>query len=413
MNEPLTTPSPTGPLKGVKVVELSMFMAGPTCGIMLADLGADVIKVERVPEGDDTRRFRPPEINGEAAAFLMMNRNKRGIAVDAKSPEGLKVLQDLCLSADIVIENFRPGTLDRLGLGYAELAVRKPSLVYGTISGYGLTGPESKRAGLDLIAQAFSGLMSVTGEGPGRPPVKVGAPVSDTTAGMLLALGVTAAYAHVLKTGEGQHVDTSLIEAAITHSYWQSAITLATGETPHPLGSAHPLSSPYQAFECADGWLVVGAPNNLNFGRIVSVLGMPGLASDPRFESNAMRLANRALLAETMAPAFLKRQRAEILAELDAQGVPSGPVNTVPEMLDHPQTRARDMVVAAPHPAGGEVETIGCPIKFSKTPSGVFRGAPLFGQHNEDVAREIGYSADEVAGMTERRVFQQQEKNHG
>lgn len=389
----------TGPLAGVRVVELSMFMAGPTAGIMLADLGADVIKVERVPDGDDTRRFRPPEICGEAAAFMMMNRNKRGIAVDAKSPDGLALLRSLCASADIMIENFRPGTLDRLGLGYSELSALNPKLVYGTISGYGLTGPESSRPGLDLIAQAFSGLMSITGEGPGRPPVKVGAPVSDTTAGMLLALGVTAAYAHAQKTGHGQHVDTSLIEAAISHTYWQSAMSLATGETPAPMGSAHPLSAPYQAFECSDGWLVVGAPNDLNFRRIVEALGLSGLAEDHRFLTNADRKANLEALVALMAPAFAPLPRADALSRLEAAGVPCGPVNTVPEMLAHEQTRAREMVTRVTHPRAGEVDTIGCAIKFSKTPSRVARPAPLLGADNDDVARELGYGPSEIADL--------------
>lgn len=395
-----------GPLSGVKVVELSMFMAAPTCGIMLADLGADVVKVERTPDGDDSRRFRPPDINGESAAFMMMNRNKRGVAIDAKTPEGLEMLRKLCLSADIVIENFRPGTLDRLGLGYAELSARKPSLIYGTISGYGLTGPEAARPGLDLIAQAFSGLMSITGEGPGRPPVKVGAPVSDTTAGMLLALGVTAAYAHMLKSGEGQRVDTSLIEAAISHSYWQSAITLATGESPQPLGSAHPLSSPYQAFECSDGWLVLGAPNNLNFKRTLDAFGLAELEQDARFETNAGRVQYRDLLAQSMAPAFAALTREECLSRLDKAGVPAGPVNTVPEMLAHPQTRAREMVVEVKHPVAGNVETIGCPLKFSGTPSAVARAAPVFGGDNDMVAGELGYSKESIAELYAKGVLQ-------
>lgn len=400
-----STPIRSGPLSGIRVVELSMFMAAPTCGLMLADLGADVIKVERVPDGDDTRRFRPPAVNGEPAAFMIMNRNKRGVAIDAKSPEGADILKKLCLSADIVIENFRPGTMDRLGLGYKALATEKPSLVYGTISGYGLTGPEAARPGLDLIAQGFSGLMSITGEGPGRPPVKVGAPVSDTTAGMLLALGVTAAYAHSLKSGLGQHVDTSLVEAAIVHTYWQAAISLATGESPAPLGSAHPLSSPYQAFACSDGWVVVGAPNDLNFRRALDAIGAPELADDPRFAKNSDRLANRELLAGLMAPAFSRLDRSTCLARLDTAGVPAGPVHTIPEMLAHPQTRAREMVVEVDHPVAGRVETIGCPIKFSLTPSEVASASPLFGQDNIEVMRELGFSDSSISGLVSRGVL--------
>jgi crotonobetainyl-CoA:carnitine CoA-transferase CaiB-like acyl-CoA transferase len=395
----MPNPPRPGPLAGVKVVEFSVFMAGPACGIMLADLGADVVKVERTPDGDDSRRFRPPEIGGEPAAFMVMNRNKRGVAIDAKTASGAAALKRLCLSADIVIENFRPGAMDKLGLGYAALAAEKPSLIYGTISGYGSTGPEAGRAGLDLIAQGFSGLMSITGEGPGRPPVKVGAPVSDTTAGMLLALGVTAAYAHRLRTGEGQHVETSLAEAAIAHTYWQAAIALATGEAPEPLGSAHPLSAPYQAFRCSDGWIVVGAPNDLNFRRVLDVLGAPDLAADPRFASNADRRANREALADLLAPAFARQSRAECLARLDAAGVPAGPVHSIPEMLAHPQTRARDMVVEVDHAVAGRIETLGCPIKLSRTPSAVAVAAPMLGADNDEVLAELGYSPDEIARM--------------
>jgi crotonobetainyl-CoA:carnitine CoA-transferase CaiB-like acyl-CoA transferase len=216
---------------------------------------------------------------------------------------------------------------------------------------------------------------------------------------MLLALGVTAAYAHAQKTGQGQRVDTSLIEAAISHTYWQSAISLATGETPEPMGSAHPLSAPYQAFACADGWVVVGAPNNLNFRRIVEALGLVALADDPRFLTNADRKANLDTLIGLMAPAFAARSRGDCLARLEAAGVPCGPVHTIPEMLQHEQTRARAMVTRVAHPRGGEVETLGCPIKFSATPAQVTRPAPLFGADNDDVARELGYGADEIAAL--------------
>ncbi|HEY5598230.1 MAG TPA: CoA transferase, partial [Kiloniellales bacterium] len=232
---------PTGPLDGMKVIELAHVMAGPVCGLMLADMGADVIKVEK-PAGDDTRRAVPPEINGESASYMMVNRNKRGIVLNLKDPRAVVVLKRMLATADVVIENYRKGTMERLGLGYEELRRENPGLIYGEISGFGRTGPYQDRGGLDLIAQGMSGLMAITGEGPGRPPVKFGAPVSDITAGILLAMGVSAAYARRLQTGEGQRVDTSLFEAAITHTYWQSAIAFATGVSPGPMGSAHPLN---------------------------------------------------------------------------------------------------------------------------------------------------------------------------
>ncbi|PPR65301.1 MAG: Acetyl-CoA:oxalate CoA-transferase, partial [Alphaproteobacteria bacterium MarineAlpha3_Bin1] len=256
-----------GPLTGLKVIELAHIMAGPACGLMLADMGADVIKVEKVPGGDDSRRFLPPDIDGESAAFMMMNRNKRGIAVNLKEPGGKKVIKRLFKTADVVIENYRIDTMDKLGLGYDDLIKENPGLIYCAISGFGRTGPYAERGGFDLIAQGMSGLMSITGEGPGRPPVKMGAPITDITAGILGAMAVSAAYAHKLKTGEGQKIDTSLFEAGIVHTYWQSAIGLATGVAPGPMGSAHPLNGPYQAFQTTDGWITLGAANQKNWLR--------------------------------------------------------------------------------------------------------------------------------------------------
>jgi crotonobetainyl-CoA:carnitine CoA-transferase CaiB-like acyl-CoA transferase len=279
-----------GPLEGVKVIELAHIMAGPTCGMMLADMGADVIKVERVPGGDDSRRMVPPVMDGESAAFLMMNRNKRGIALDLKSDRGKQVLRRLIKDADVVIENYRQGTMDRLGVGYEELARLNPGLIYCEISGFGRTGPYAERGGFDLIAQGMSGLMSVTGEGPQRPPVKCGAPMTDITAGILAAMGVLGAYVNKLHTGRGQRVDTSLFEAGIVHTFWQSAITFATGTPPGAMGSAHPLNAPYEAFATADGWVTVGAANQRNWLKLLTALQAEQLQDDPRFASNDARM---------------------------------------------------------------------------------------------------------------------------
>ena len=261
----------SGPLSGMRVIELAHIMAGPVCGLMLADMGADVIKVEK-PTGDDSRRFVPPQIGGESAAYMMMNRNKRGIALNLKDPQAVDILRKLLAEADVVIENYRKGTMEKLGLSYEELAAVNPRLIYCEISGFGRTGPYAERGGFDLIAQGMSGLMSITGEGPGRPPVKVAAPISDINAGILGAMGVSAAYANMLQTGLGQKVDTSLFEAAITQTYWQSAIAFATGNKPEPLGSAHPLNAPYQAFQTSDGWINVGAANQSNWLRFLDVI---------------------------------------------------------------------------------------------------------------------------------------------
>jgi crotonobetainyl-CoA:carnitine CoA-transferase CaiB-like acyl-CoA transferase len=274
----------------MRVVELAHIMAGPVCGLMLADMGADVIKVERIPGGDDSRRFAPPAIEGESAAFMMMNRNKRAIALDLKAERGKAVLHRLLKTTDVLVENYRTGTMEQLGFGYASLRERYPKLIYCSVSGYGRTGPYSRRAGFDLVAQGMTGLMSITGEGPGRPPIKCGAPLTDITAGILAAFGILAAYAERLRSGQGQAIDTSLFEAGIVQTYWQSAICLATGRAPGPMGSSHPLSAPYQAFQTADGWITIGAANQQNWQRLLEVLDAGELGSDARFADNAARM---------------------------------------------------------------------------------------------------------------------------
>jgi len=388
-----------GPLEGLKVLDLSHVMAGPTCALMLADMGADVIKVEKLPGGDDVRRSVPPKIGDEAASFLMMNRNKRGIALDLKKPGGKSVLERLAPKVDVLIENFSPGTMEKFGFGYERLKTINPALIYCTLTGFGRTGPYAQRRGFDLVAQAMSGIMSFTGEGPGRPPVKCGAPLTDITAGILAAMGVLAAYTHRLKTGQGQMVDTSLFEAGIVHTYWQSAIAFATDVAPVAMGSAHPLSAPYQAFETADGWIVVGGANQNNWLRLVEALAAPELQRDPRFSENRDRMMNLDALQETLTPYFKKRSRAAWLAIFDSKGLPCGPVNDVLDMHADPQALARDMVISVDHATLGSVKTLGLPVKFSDTPGGVRRGAPLLGQHTREVLSEYGFSSEEIAGL--------------
>jgi crotonobetainyl-CoA:carnitine CoA-transferase CaiB-like acyl-CoA transferase len=384
----------------MRVIELAHIMAGPVCGLMLADLGADVIKVEKAGGGDDSRRFVPPEINGEPAAFLMMNRNKRGIALDLKSEQGKQVLKRLIEDADVLIENYRRDTMERLGLGYEELKKINPGLIYCEISGFGRTGPYKDRAGFDLIAQGMSGLMDITGE-VDRGPVKVGAPVSDTTAGILGAMGCLAAYAHKQKTGEGQRVDTSLFEAAIMHTYWQSAICFATGESPGRMGTAHPLNAPYQTFRTKDGWVNIGAANQRTWERLLECLGAPELGEDPRFSRNSDRMANQEALVEVLSVYLEKQTTRDWLDALEDAGIPAGPVLTIKEMQADPQTIAREMVPETDHPVAGRVQAIGLPVKLSATPGGVVAPAPLFGQHTREVLVEAGYSSSEIAALLE------------
>jgi len=385
-----------GPLAGVKVIELAHIMAGPVCGLMLADMGADVIKIEKVPDGDDTRRMVPPTVDGESAAFMILNRNKRGVSINLKSPGGKAVLERMLATADVLIENYRPGTMERFGLGYETLHKLNPALIYCQVTGFGRTGPYANRAGFDLIAQGLSGIMSVTGEGAGRQPVKAGPPITDISAGILAAMGVLAAYVHRLKTGEGQLVDTSLLEAGVTTTYWQSAICLATGKSPGAIGSAHPLSAPYQAIQTQDGWINIGAANQANWKRLAEVIGNPELVNDPRFTDNAARMKNLPVLIEILTGNFRTRTTTDWLARLEAAGVPAGPVLSIGEMLTDPQVLAREMVVEVEHTRLGKMKTLGTPVKFSATPGSVRHGAPQLGQHTRKVLKEYGYSEAEI-----------------
>lgn len=402
----------SGPLAGVRVLELAHVMAGPVCGLMLGDLGADVVKVERLPHGDSSRSFVPPELDDESAAFMMLNRGKRGIALDLRHPEGVGVVRRLAERSDVLIENFRVGTMERMGLGWPALSSANRRLVYCQITGFGRTGPLARAGGFDLIAQGLSGLMSITGEGPGRDPVKVGAPVTDITAGILAAVGVTAALYERTRTGEGQLVDTSLFEAGIAQTYWQSAIALATGMSPGPMGSAHPLAAPYQAFRTADGWLNVGASNAATWVRLTDALARPELRDDPRFSENSRRMAHLEELCGVLAPVFRERTTEEWLNVLADGGVPAGPVASIGEMLEHPQTLARHMVIEVRHSALGAVKSLGNPVKLSGSGSSpeptaapaTGRGAPRLGEHTREVLEEAGWKAAEIERLLRTEV---------
>lgn len=386
-------------LGGLKVVEMSHIMAAPTCGQLLADMGADVIKVERLPAGDDTRKFGAAE-RGDSAAFAMMNRNKRGVALDMRSDEGRAVLRRMIDQADVFIENYRKGAMEHYGVGWEEVRKTNPRLIYCALSGFGRTGPYAERGGFDLITQGMSGIMSITGEAPGRPPVKVGAPITDITAGALAALGILGAVIQRGRTGEGQYVDTSLYEAGIFHTFWQTAIYHATGEIPGPMGSAHPLSAPYQAFRTKDTAVIVGAANQSNWLKFLEAIESPGLASDPRFTEPMDRVSNLADLVETLEAILATRTTAEWLERLEAVGVPAGPVYDVAEMSADPHTLARGMIAHVPAFTGGEHAVIAHPIKYSNAETNIARGAPMIGEHNAEVLAEFGFSAGEIETLT-------------
>ncbi|MGY5882681.1 CaiB/BaiF CoA transferase family protein [Modestobacter lacusdianchii] len=391
----MSDPVRTGALSGVRVLDLTQVMAGSYCSLLLADMGADVVKIERPEGGDDTRRMsRGPDVE-LSPAFNAMNRNKRGLAVDLKDPRGADVVRRLARDADVLVENFRPGLLDRFGLGQEALRADNPALIYCSISGFGATGPYAGRGGYDLVAQAMSGLMSMTGE-PGRAPAKVGVPVCDLNAGVFAAYGVLSAYVHRLKTGEGQFVDASLLEAGIAYTVWETAMFFGLGDVARPMGSAHRLSAPYEALPTADGWIAIGAANQRNWERLCVALDAEDLAADPRFTDNAARMEHRIELAGELATRLRARPTAEWLRLLEAVGVPSGPLYDIEQVYADPHVQARGMVVETVHPRMGTVRHIGAPVKLSGTPSAVRRPAPLLGQHSREVLTEAGMASAEI-----------------
>ena len=395
---------PPLPLEGIRVLDCTQFMAGPYCTLLLADMGADVVKVERPGVGDETRH-QEPTINGVAAPFLMINRNKRSLALDLKTPEGQETFRRLVPGFDVVVENYRPGTLERLGLGYKDLKPLNPSLIYCSISGFGQTGPYRHRGGFDLVAQGMSGIMSVTGI-PDGPPVKVGVPITDLAAGTYGANGIMAAYIHRLKTGQGQQVDTSLLEAGVALTFWETGILWATGQPPGPMGSAHRISAPYQALRCQDKLITIGAANQANWERLCRAIGREELLADPRFLRDPLRRQHYQELAEELEATLAKKPVAHWLARLEEAQVPSGPHNNMAEVYSDPHIQARDMVVELSHPTAGRIKSIGIPVKLSETPASIRRAAPLLGQHSEEVLRESDFTAEEVARLVSTGILE-------
>jgi len=400
------TASSRGPLAGIKVLELAQIMAGPTCGMMLADMGADVIKIEKIPGGDDSRSYREPRVNGVSAPFLVLNRNKRGLALDLKHPKGVEVLKRLVVQSDVLTENYRMGTMEKLGIGYADLKTIHPGLIYATVSGYGRTGPLAEKPGFDLIAQGFSGLMSITGY-PGQAPAKTGNSVADINAGILACVGILAALIHKMKTGEGQLVETSLMEAAMQQTYWQAAMFFATGVSAGPLGSAHPLTAPYQAFQTQDGYVNIGGANQPNWERIADTLGHPEWKTDPRFETNTQRLAHQNALTQAIESVLTQHPTAYWISTLESAGVPVGPVNSIAQAFTHPQAIAREMVVETTHPKAGRVKGVGHPVKFSALPRPEPKPAPELGEHSRHILSGFGFSQQEIAQLIAERVVVQ------
>jgi formyl-CoA transferase/CoA:oxalate CoA-transferase len=391
---PGEAPAADGPLRDLVVLDLSRILSGPFATMTLADLGADVIKVEQPGRGDDTRQWGPPYQGGEAAYYLSVNRNKRSLAVDLKSEEGLAAVRRLARRADVVVENFRPGTAERLGLGYEDLSSENPGLVYASISGYGQTGPDSSRAGYDAIAQARSGIMSVTGE-PDGPPVRMGMSGSDLIAGTWAVIGILAALHERDRTGRGQWVDISLLDGSVSWLTYVASGYFASGEVPRRYGSAHPTIAPYQAFPTADGHLMLAVGNDQLWRRFAAAVGRPDLADDPRFTSNPLRVENRRELIPVLEEILRAEPTAAWLARLDDAGVPAGPIQSVAEAVQDPQVLARGMVAELDY-RGGPLRTLACPVRLTRTPASVRTPPPAVGEHSDEILAAYGYGPADI-----------------
>ncbi len=385
-----------GALSGIIVLDVSQVMAGPFCAMQMADLGADVIKVEP-PEGEATRHL-PGARGSDSPGFNALNRGKRGIVLNLKEPAAQEAFRRLARTADVVIENYRPGVTKALGIDYPRISQENARIVYGSVSGYGQTGPDARKGGFDLIAQGVSGLMSVTGE-PGRPPVKCGVPVTDLGAGLFLLAGILSALFDRTRTGRGQYIDTSLLEAGLALSVWEATQYFSGGGVPDPVGSAHRAGAPYQAFRCADGYITIGAWSDRLFIRFCDVLGRPDWRADPDLQTSSGRIANRARLAAAIEAMTMTRPRAHWLALLDEHDIPCGPINSYEEALNAPQTLARGMVQEVEHAALGRLRTLGSPLKLSATPAASARPAPSLGAHTDEVLAAAGYSAAELRSL--------------
>jgi len=393
---------PLQPLDDLLVVDLTRALAGPFCTVMLGDLGARVIKVETPDGGDDTRGWGPPFVGAESAYFLSVNRNKESLTLNIKDPRGREVLRQLLRRADVLVENFRPGVMDRLGLGYATLHEHLPRLIYAAISGFGQDGPYRERTAYDLILQGMGGVMGITGD-EGGPPVKVGVAIADICAGMYAAYGILAALRVRERTGRGQLVDVALLDGQVSWLTYAAGYYFATGANPGRLGSAHPTIVPYQAFQTADGYLNVAVGSEAIWRRFAELVD-PALLDDPRFATNRDRVAHRTALIERLQEVFLTRTTRQWTEALDAAGVPCGPILTVAEVFADPQVRHREMVQQVHHPTVGPLRQTGLPVKFSATPGRLRSAPPTLGQHTEAILRELGYDPASIARLREDRV---------
>ncbi len=391
-------------LEGLRVLDLTRVLAGPYATMILADLGADVIKIEAPGVGDDARHFGP-YLHGESAYFMSLNRNKRSMTLNLKSPRGQQVLRELVPLFDVLAENFRPGTLEKLGLGYETLRDLNPRLIYAAASGFGRTGPYSQRPAYDGVVQAMGGVMSITGQEDGEP-TRVGTSIGDIIAGIFTAIGILSALAARERTGQGQLVDVAMLDCQVAILENAIARYSVTGEIPRPIGNRHPSVVPIEPFETQDGQLMVAVGNDTIWRRLCEALGRPELAADPRFETNPLRHAHYAELRPILAEIFQSRTIADWQAQLDAAGIPASPINTIAQVMEHPQVLAREMLVKLTHPVAGELTMPGIPIKLSETPGAMRAAAPTLGQHTESLLAELlGYTPEQIAELRAAGAF--------
>jgi crotonobetainyl-CoA:carnitine CoA-transferase CaiB-like acyl-CoA transferase len=386
------------PLAGVRVIDLTRVMTGPYCTMMLGDLGADVVKIELPGKGDDTRAWGPPFINGEAAYYLSINRNKRSIALDLKSEGGQAALWKLIEGADVLVENFSPGAIARLGFGYEAVKARNPKIIFASISGFGQEGPGSGRTAYDLIVQGMSGIMSVTGE-PGGMPTKLGIPIADIGAGMFAAYAIAAALFGRERTGEGQYIDVSMLGGQAALLTYQAGLYFTNGETPVALGNAHPIVCPYDTFKTADGHVNIAVGNDSLWRRFAEAAGLTEAAADSRFDTNAGRIGNKADLYAHIEARLGQMPTAEVVEKLDAAGVPVGPIYTVPQLFADPQAQAMRLQRTIQHPTAGEISVTGFPYRFSNAELEVSAPPPLLGQQTRAILAEAGYSSEEIDAL--------------
>ena len=389
-------------LEKIKVLDLTRTLAGPFCTMMLGDMGAEVIKIEEPERGDETRSWTP-FWDGESTVFVAFNRNKRSLSINLKDPEAIEIVRTLAADADVMIESFRAGTLERMGLGYADIQKLNPGIVYCTISGYGRTGPMAEKPGYDLIIQAYSGLMHLTGE-PGGMPLRVGFSLVDLFTGMMTYGSILTALYHRQATGQGQLIDSALLDGMVSSLSYHATAYLATDVEPQPMGSGHPSLVPYQSFLASDGYFIVGVANQGLWERFCKAIDRTDLAEDPRFRTNDDRVVHRAECVTALSEMFRTKTVGEWVAIIEMGGIPCGPINTVSEVVNNPQVLARDMMEGMPHPTVADLRVPNSPLKLIETPSSVRRPPPLLGQHNAEILSEIGYTSKQIDDLQARGV---------